>query len=105
MKCSDIQSNLALHASGMPADATESNPVTAHLEVCPLCRQRYADLRELNAGLRKIKRPEISAALKNSIKQNLRTELRISQKSWLPISPDIREWLILRVMPSTVGVC
>ena len=103
MKCSDIQSNLALFADGFTTEV-ESVPITGHLEVCPLCRQKYADYRELGAGLRQLQRPEISAALRNKLRETVRTELRAGKPSWLPVSPGQREWLQMRVMPYSVGV-
>lgn len=104
MKCSDIQSNLALHTDGS-YDESEVDRVKAHLDSCPLCRQRFAEFREIAVGLRKIRRPEISARLRNSIKQSVRAEKRSSQALWLPFSHDFREWLMMRFMPYSVGVC
>ncbi len=104
MKCFDLQSNLALHADGF-ADEAESNSVKAHLDVCPLCRQRYFEFREIRTGLQQMRRPEISLALKNSIKRNVRAETQNSKTFWIPFSPAIRELLVMRVMPYGVGVC
>lgn len=104
MKCSDQQSNLALYAVGS-ADAADGDAVKAHLESCPLCRQKFDEFRDIATKLRTLRRPDISSALKNSIKQNFRAELRRSRTSWLPITRDGREWLMLRFMPYSVGVC
>jgi len=101
MKCIELQSNLALYADGLTEEA-ESSTVKAHLDACPICRQHYAEFREIRGGLQQLRRPEISAALQNSIKQNIRTETQSS--AWLPFAPDIREWLLMRVMPYGVGV-
>jgi len=105
MKCSEIQSDLALHAVVASSDTAGNSAVDDHVKVCPVCRDRYADLRELNTGLRQMPRSEISAALRNSIKQNVRAEIRASQNKWMPISRDVREWLMLRFMPYSVGLC
>jgi len=105
MKCSEIQLDLALHASGVPFGAGESNTVRGHLDSCPVCRQRYLEHLEMNASLRRMRRAEISSALKTSIKKNLRAEIHTSRNAWLPISRDLREWLMLRLMPYSVGVC
>ena len=103
MECSDIQSNLALYADGF-AGEVESLSITSHLEVCPLCRQKNTDYREIAAVLRQIRRPEISAVVKNKLKETVRTELRAGKRSWLPVSSGRREWLQMSVMPYGVGV-
>lgn len=103
MKCSDLQSNLALYADGL-LDDIENSVLGGHLDACPLCRQRAADYRDMRAALRQMRRPEISVALKNSIKREVRTELRIEKHSLVPVSSGIREWLQMRVMPYGVGV-
>lgn len=101
MKCVELQSNLALYADGL-TDEAESTAVKAHLQLCPICRQHCADFREIRIGLQQMRRPDISASLRNTIKQNVRTETQRS--AWLPIAPEIREWLLMRVMPYGVGV-
>ncbi|MEP6787286.1 MAG: zf-HC2 domain-containing protein [Acidobacteriota bacterium] len=103
MKCSDLQSNLALYADGL-LDEIENSALSRHLDACPLCRQKAADYREMRAALRQMRMPEISVALKNTIKREVRTELRIEKHSLVPVSSGIREWLQMRVMPYGVGV-
>jgi len=103
MKCSDLQSNLPLYADGSLSDS-ESSDLGGHLDSCPLCRQKYADYREMRATLRQMRRPEVSLALRNAIKSSVRTELRTAKYSWVPVSSGIREWLQMRVMPYGVGI-
>ena len=103
MKCSDLQTNLSLYADGFLSDA-ENSDLSGHLEICPLCRQKTADYREMRSALRQMRRTEISAAVKNTIKASVRTELRTKKHSWVPVSSGIREWLQMRVMPYGVGV-
>ena len=101
MICSDIQLSLPLYADGFSDDA-DSGGVKGHLDACPLCRQRYVELREVTADLRRMRRPDMSAVLRHSIKQNVLAETQRS--SWAPLAPDIREWLMMRLMPYGVGV-
>ena len=101
MKCSDLQSNLALYS----ASDAEGETLKNHLESCPLCRVQYDEFQALRNGLKKLRRPEISSEFRDSIKQNLRLEIQHSQTAWLPVSLNIREWLAMRFMPYTVGVC
>lgn len=103
MKCSDLQSNLSLYSDGPLTDA-ESETIAAHLDICPLCRQASGEIRDLRAGLRQMSRPEISIALRNSLKSSVRAELRRERRSWLPVSADVRDLLQMRVMPYGVGV-
>ncbi|MEO6655261.1 MAG: hypothetical protein ABIO36_04195 [Pyrinomonadaceae bacterium] len=102
MTCSEIQSTLALYADGFAGEG-ESVSSEGHLNVCPLCRQKYAEYREIGAGLRQIRRPEISVALRDKLKESIRTELLAGKRSWLPVSSSRREWLQMRVMPYSVG--
>ncbi len=101
MKCVELQSDLALYADGL-TDEAQSTAVKTHLDICPLCRQHYSEYREIRIGLQQMRRPKISAALRNSIKQNVRAETQRS--AWLPFAPDFREWLLMRAMPYGVGV-
>ncbi|MBK8467447.1 MAG: hypothetical protein IPL32_16645 [Chloracidobacterium sp.] len=101
MNCSDLQLNLALYS----ASDAESSTVKIHLEACPLCREQYSEFRAIRNSLQKLRRPEISAELKNSLKQNVRSEIRHSHTARLPVSLDISELLTMRIMPYSVGVC
>ncbi len=101
MNCSDLQPNLALYA----ADGAENSKVETHLESCPLCRQQYDEFREIRNCLQQMRRPDISAQLRNSIKQSVRSDIRRSKTASLPFSNDIREWMTMSVMPYSVGVC
>src|SRR5258708_2778161 len=103
MKCSDLQSNLSLYADGS-LEETENAALSGHLDICPLCRQKYADYREMRAALRQMRRPEISVALRKTIKGSVRSELRAEKRSLPTVSSGIREWLQMRVMPYGVGV-
>ncbi len=103
MKCSDLQFNLTLYADGFLGES-ESMSIKQHLEICPLCRQKYDDYREIRAGLRLLQRHEVSNVLRNRIKFSVRSEIRTQSQSLLPVSSNIREWLQMRVMPFGVGV-
>ena len=101
MKCIELQSNLALYAD-LHTDEADSRAVKSHLDICPICRQHYSDFREIRAGLQKMRRPELSASRRNTIKRNVRGETHGAAQ--LPFAPEIREWLFMRVMPYGVGV-
>ncbi len=103
MKCSAIKFDLSLLVDGLLA-TDELAVVKAHLETCPLCRQKYAELRESKISLGQMAKPNISFALQNQLKRNIRTEIRNVKTARLPISVEGRTWLQTRVMPYGVGV-
>lgn len=99
MKCSDLQLILPLYGDG-PAN----DEMAKHLDSCPICRQRNADLTAVRVELTKLSRPEMPSSLARSIKRSVRAEIQRDKHSWLPIAPDVLEWLQMRVMPYGVGV-
>ena len=103
MKCLELQSDLSLFADGFLAES-EHAMVKGHLETCPLCRQKYAEIREIKTTMRQMSRPDISSALKDQLMRSVRTEIRSSKTRWLPVSAEVRAWLQTRVMPYGVGV-
>lgn len=102
MKCSEIRSDLSLYADAILAER-ESVSVKDHLVTCPLCRERYAEIREVKTALRQMSRPELSVALQNQLKRSVRTEIRNTKTAWLPVSVGMRAWLYAQVMPYGVG--
>jgi hypothetical protein len=84
-------------------DERAAAATTSHLEVCPLCRQAYAEIREIRTGLRQLPRPELSHFAAEQIRTAVRSELRMSKTSIIPLSQSIREWLQMSVLPYGVG--
>lgn len=103
MKCSDLQSKLTFYSDGSLPNS-EASTIKAHLEACPLCRQKNAEYRELSLVLSQLARPDISSALQSRLKTRIRTELRKSETSSIAIHSDLREWFKMSVMPYGVGV-
>lgn len=102
MKCSDLQDKLAVYGDGLSTDVESSN-VRNHLDSCPLCRERHDEYREITLALRRLRKPGISPAARATIKHNVVSEARRNRHSWLPLAPDIREFLQMRVLPYGVG--
>ena len=92
-----------LYADGFLAESNVTS-VKGHLRVCPLCRQKHAEICEVKTSVRQMSRPQISVDLQNQLKRSVRTEVRTARTTWLPISTDIRRWLQISVMPYGVGV-
>lgn len=101
MKCSEIHQDLSLYADSMTGEGMDAS-IAAHLQSCPLCRQKNADYLELRADLRQLKRPTLSLAFQQDLKRTLRTQTTPAAASKSPI--DLGEWLQMRVMPYAVGV-
>jgi len=103
MKCTDLQSKLALYSDSFDAN-NDMSAVKRHLIECPLCRQKHADFREIRSSLQRISRPELPANFKSALKRAVRNELRSTNNSRRSISREVREWLAFGVMPYGVGV-
>jgi hypothetical protein len=100
MKCSELQLNLSLYADGQVPDER----LKEHLDICPLCRQEFAEIRDIKIGLRRMSKPSISRDAHIHLKRAVRAELRTRHTSWLPISVEFRQWVIFRVMPYAAGL-
>lgn len=103
MKCLELQSDLTLYADGFLSE-NENMRVKGHMEICPLCRQKYAEIREIKTSLRQMSRPQISFAFQNQLKRSVRAEIRNTKTSRLPVSIEMRDWLQIRLMPYGVGL-
>ena len=102
MKCSDLHYEISLYADGM-LDESRAAGVAQHLDICPLCRQAYADIREIRAGLRQLGRPEMPRNVVTGLRSAVSQELKVTRNSLVPVSRPIREWLQMSVMPYSVG--
>lgn len=75
-----------------------------HLDRCPVCRARVADLRALSRGLRQLARPAVPVDLASSISNALQIEAAARRQT---PSGDFRErialWAEPRLMPYSVG--
>src|SRR5258707_9056108 len=70
MSCDEIQQSLSLYVDdGLKPD--ERVLCYRHLEVCPVCRARLAELRSIRSGLEMLSRPAPPVDLAPSIKRAL----------------------------------
>src|SRR5258706_10340866 len=73
MSCKEIQPSLSLYVDdGLTPDARLA--VYGHLEVCPLCRARLAEMRSIRSGLAMLSRPAPPLDLIPSINRALAVE-------------------------------
>lgn len=103
MKCLDLQSDITLYADGFLDDGI-TVAIKNHLEICPLCRQKVAEYREISSSLRSMRRPKISASLQNKLKNSHRSQILVNEKALVAMPGDVREWLQMRVISYGVGV-
>jgi hypothetical protein len=103
MKCQDIQFELSLYFDDILAPA-ETERVNAHLDTCPLCREKLSGYQSVRNDLRAAERFVPSEALVESVRTAVRSVL-IPQFA----SPEFRllnekrRWLDTWLMPSMVG--
>lgn len=73
MSCDEIQKSLSLYVDDGVTPETRA-VCYRHLEVCPVCRARVAELREIRHGLAMLSRPSPPAELVSSINRALVAE-------------------------------
>lgn len=103
MKCSEIQFELAFYADGdLPEPSAAA--VGEHLQVCPVCRQSYAETVEMRNALRRMRRIEVPTALSLVIKDAAIDERRKISDSLFTFPADLREWFEMQMLPFGAGV-
>jgi hypothetical protein len=104
MKCENLQFNLSIYLDDT-LTAGERALVDAHLETCPVCRQKLADFQELRNSLRVLARPEMPGAVLNSVRIAVAAELKTVETAPLFLFPNASKgWLQSFLMPYSVGV-
>lgn len=103
MKCQDIQFELSLYFDDILLPA-ETERVTAHLNTCPLCREKLSSYQAVRNDLRSAQTFAPPNALVESVRSAVRSVL-VPQFA----SPEFRllnekrRWLDTWLMPSAVG--
>lgn len=103
MKCKEIQFELPLYFDDV-LSSEQISDIDAHLDVCPVCRQKVADMGEIRNALRAIVRPQISQARLKAIRSSVGAQL-----SPAAATPGFRtiessgSWASRWLMPYTVG--
>ena len=103
MKCIDLQLVLPLYSDDVSSEA-ELSQISAHLDRCPLCRQKLIDFQELRNGLRTIARPEFSASALQSLRGAVAARLASATRAPIfQLIGDRRRWIDVWLMPYAVG--
>jgi hypothetical protein len=103
MLCENLQLNLPIYFDDVLNEA-ERAVVETHLAQCPLCRQKLADFQSIRNALHNLSRPALANDQLISMRNRVALESESRQEnsaSWF--SADTREWLLMRLMPYTVG--
>lgn len=103
MTCREAQHNFSSYLDDALSPAARS-ACDAHLEVCPFCRARLIEMRQLTRALTNLKRPAAPPDLANSIQSALVIE-QAARRVIRPRPVPVRfvDWLTPRLMPYTVG--
>jgi len=102
MNCEELQLNITLYDDDVLSDR-ERELLDQHLQICPLCRMRLADTRDVVRELHRLSRPEMPLPLSNSIGTAVSAGLGQSTITGATPSTPRRSWLQTWLMPSTVG--
>src|SRR5690349_16303225 len=102
MNCEELQLNITLYDDDV-LSSRERELLDGHLQVCPLCRLRLADTRDVVRELHRLSRPEAPAPLTNSIRSAVMADLGQSTITGGTPSTPRRSWIQTWLMPSTVG--
>lgn len=102
MNCEELQLNISLDDDDFLSEG-ERERLEEHLQVCPLCRLRLANTREVVRELRRQSRPELPAILQNSIRAAVAAEIGTGTITGGTQATPRRSWIQTWLMPSTVG--
>jgi Putative zinc-finger len=103
MNCEETQNSFSPYLDGRLADEAEG-AVETHLDRCPACRLRLAEMRRVVRALASVERPAEPAGLAASISAALMIERAARrQQPQLPAGRRLFRWLEPRLMPYTVG--
>lgn len=103
MKCRDLQFDLALYADDA-LSSDETSAIDDHLQSCPLCRQKLAEIHDLRSSLRSLRLPLMPKSRLDSLKAVVMAELspNVVSPGFQLIEPP-RRWLDAWLMPYAVG--
>ncbi|MBA2333786.1 MAG: anti-sigma factor family protein [Pyrinomonadaceae bacterium] len=103
MKCQDLQLNLPVYFDDI-LSSEERATLQSHLDTCPLCRQKLAEIQELRNRLRSVSRRELPANALNSLRALIASRLVSGMAApTFQLVDDRRKWLDVWLMPYAVG--
>jgi hypothetical protein len=103
MKCIDLQYILPLYPDNVLSEA-EQLGAAQHMDSCPVCRQKLADLLEIRNNFRAVAAPQFSPAAMRALRRNVAERLEaVSGRQMFQNVGDRRRWVDVWLMPFAVG--
>ncbi|MGD9562299.1 MAG: anti-sigma factor [Pyrinomonadaceae bacterium] len=103
MKCRDLQFILPLYPDDVLGEA-EQTAIAKHMDSCPVCRQKLADLQEIRNNFRAAPRPQLTPIALSALRRNVASRLEASSgRQMFQNIGDRRRWLDVWLMPFAVG--
>ena len=103
MKCRDLQFILPLYSDNALSD-DEQNLAERHLDICPVCRQKIADIQEIRNTMRQVRRPAMDDVALLAIRRAVWTRAEtLAGKQMFQNVEDRRRWVDVWLMPFAVG--
>ncbi|MBX3243474.1 MAG: zf-HC2 domain-containing protein [Acidobacteria bacterium] len=103
MKCRDLQYELPLYADD-DLSAEETDVLNTHLQSCPLCRQKLADIHDMRSSLRTMKAPSMPRVRLESLRSAVLAELSPAMPSpGFQLIETPTRWIDAWLMPYAVG--
>lgn len=103
MKCRDLQFILPLYPDNVLSEA-EQTAAAGHMDSCPVCRQKLADLLEIRNSFRAASRPELAPAALTSLRRSVASQFEPSSAvRMFEQVGDRRRWIDVWLMPFAVG--
>lgn len=103
MKCRDLQFILPLYPDNVLSEA-EQSAAAQHMDSCPVCRQKLADLQEIRNHFRAAARPQFSPAAMQALRRKVASRLEVSGgRQMFQNVGDRRRWVDVWLMPFAVG--
>jgi hypothetical protein len=103
MKCKDLQFILPLYPDNVLSEA-EQTFAAQHMDSCPVCRQKLADLLDVRNKFRAAARPQFPPAAMQALRRNVAARLEVSTgRQMFQNVGDRRRWVDVWLMPSAVG--
>jgi hypothetical protein len=94
---------LPLYPDNVLSEA-EQTSAAQHMDSCPVCRQKLADLLEIRNNFRAVARPQFSPAAMQTLRRNIAVKLEAAAgREMFQNVGDRRRWVDVWLMPSAVG--
>lgn len=103
MKCKELQFILPLYPDNVLRE-DEQSAAAQHMDSCPVCRQKLADLLEVRNHFRAVARPQFSAASLYDLRRKIAAKVEVSAgREMFQNVGDRRRWVDVWLMPFAVG--